>query len=259
MPVELHCDDVGTGVPVVLLHAFPLFSAMWSAQRSALAPDYRVLTPDQRGFGSSLLGADAPSLEAVADDVAALLDARGIDQAVIGGLSMGGYVAMALARRHPQRLTALVLADTKGSADAGPAKENRERIARAVLESGDAAILLDEVVPTLLGDTTEAQRPEVVERVRRMVAAAPPAAVAWAQRAMAGRPDSFEALGVVGVPTLVVVGAEDRLSPPEQARQMADAVPGSELVCIPRAGHLSALETPAEFTRALRDFLRRLG
>lgn len=259
MPAELRCDDVGTGLPVVLLHAFPLTSVMWEAQRQALAADYRVLTPDQRGFGGSPLGDDEPSVDTAADDVAALLDAKEIDRAVVGGLSMGGYVAMALARRHPQRLTALVLADTKASADSDAAREKRERIALAVLDSGDATVLLDEVLPTLLGDTTERERPEVVERVRQLVSAAPPVAVAWAQRAMGARLDSLEALRAVGVPTLVIVGEEDRLSPPEEAQHIADAVTGSELVRIPAAGHLSAVEAPAEFTAAVRNFLEWLS
>jgi pimeloyl-ACP methyl ester carboxylesterase len=259
MPVALHCDDVGSGLPVLLLHAFPLSSAMWSAQRDALAAGYRVLTPDQRGFGNSPLGSAEPSLAVAADDVAALLDARGIDRAVVVGLSMGGYVAMALVRDHPRLVRALVLADTKASADSGAARDKRERIAQGVLDAGSSAVLLDEVLPTLLGDTSERERPAVVERVRRMVTEAPPAAVAWAQRAMAARPDSFAALGAAGVPTLVLVGEEDRLSPPEEAQQIVDAVPGAELVVLPAAGHLSAVEIPAEFTAAVQGFLAGLG
>lgn len=255
MPVELHCDEIGTGLPVVLLHAFPLSATMWSEQRAALAAGYRVLTPDQRGFGGSPLGDDEPSLDIAADDVAVLLDASGIGRAVVAGLSMGGYVAMALLRRHPERLAGLILADTRGSADADAIRDKRERIARTVLETADATILLDEVLPTLLGDTSERDRPEIVERVRRMVTAAPPPAVAWAQRAMAARPDSFVSLAAVEVPTLVVVGEEDRLSPPEEAQRIADVVPGARLRRIAAAGHLSAVERPAEFTGAVREFL----
>lgn len=259
MPVELDCDDLGTGLPVVLLHAFPLSSAMWSAQREVLSADYRVLTPDQRGFGGSPLGDDQPSLDVAADDVAALLDVKAIERAVVGGLSMGGYVAMAFARRHPERLAGLVLADTKASADSDPARDKRERIARAVLQAGDAAVLLEEVLPTLLGDTSERERPEVVAAVRQMVTDAPAPAVAWAQRAMAARPESFTSLRSAGVPTLVIVGEEDRLSPPDEAQQIVAAVPGAELRSIAAAGHLSAVETPEAFSSAVRDFLTRLG
>jgi pimeloyl-ACP methyl ester carboxylesterase len=258
MVIELYHRDTGSGLPVVLLHAFPLSSAMWLAQREALAPEYRIITPDQRGFGGSALGAEPPDLDLVADDLAALLDAKNIDAAVIGGLSMGGYVAMALLRRHPHRVRALVLADTKSSADPGPARANRERIAVAV-ESPESTVLLDEVLPTLVGSTTVESRPLVLGRIRGMVQSAPAPAVAWAQRAMAARPDSTQTLAAVDVPTLVVVGEEDGLSPPADAEQMAAVVPNARLVRIPAAGHLSAVETPEVFNEALGEFLSTLG
>ena len=258
MAVAVHARDTGSGRPVVLLHAFPLSSAMWLAQREALAPTCRVVTPDQRGFGGSPLGDDEPSLDACADDVAALLDTLGLDRVVLGGLSMGGYVVMAFQRRHPERVAALVLADTKAGADPPQARDNRERIATAVTEDPSSTVLVDEVLPTLLGPTTVAERPLVTGRVKGLVQAAPASAVAWAQRAMAGRPDSFDTLRVVDVPTLVIVGEEDALSPPDDARAMADAVTGARLVILPRAGHLSALECPEEFNAAVLEFLASL-
>ena len=179
MSVELYHRDTGQGLPVVLLHAFPVSSAMWLSQREALAPAYRVITPDQRGFGGSPLGADDPDLGLAADDVVALLDAKNIDSAVIGGLSMGGYVAMALLRRHPQRVRALVLADTKAGADPEPARANRHRIAAAVEADERSSLLLEEVLPTLVGPTTVATRPmvhgrhsEITSRVKHMTSAA---------------------------------------------------------------------------------------
>jgi pimeloyl-ACP methyl ester carboxylesterase len=253
--VELYSRDTGSGLPVVLLHAFPLSSAMWLAQREALGNGYRLLTPDQRGFGGSALGRDQPNLDLVADDVAALLDAKQIETAVIGGLSMGGYVAMALLRRHPHRIRGLILADTRSAADAEPARANRERIAAAV-ESTDSTVLVDDVLPTLVGPTTVSARPLILGRIRGMVQSAPPAAVAWAQRAMASRPDSAETLARVTVPTLVLVGEEDGLAPPAEAERMAGGIPGARLVRIPAVGHLSAVEAPEEFTAALSDFLR---
>jgi pimeloyl-ACP methyl ester carboxylesterase len=258
MVVELYHRDSGSGVPLVLLHAFPLSSAMWLAQREGLADVCRVITPDQRGFGGTPLGGDDPSLDVVADDVAALLDAKGLDTVVLGGLSMGGYVAMAFLRRHGTRVRALVLADTKASADADAARANRERIASAV--SGDPAstVLIDDVLPTLLGETTQRERPHVVGRTKAFVQAAPPAAVAWAQRAMAARPDSFETLRSVAVPTLIVVGAEDALAPPADAEAMTEAVPGARLEVIAGAGHLTAVEAPADFNMALREFVGSL-
>jgi pimeloyl-ACP methyl ester carboxylesterase len=259
MPVELFARDVGTGMPLVLLHALPLSSAMWLAQREVLGADHRVLTPDLRGFGGSPLGDDPPSLDAMADDVAALLDARGIERAVVGGLSMGGCVAMALVRRHVHRVSALVLADTRAAADAPEAAANRERIAALVEADPGSSVLVDELLPKLVGPTTIEQRPLVYGRVRALVQAAPAAAVAWAQRAMAARPDSFDTLRAVTVPVLVVVGEEDEPSPPAEATAMAATVKDGRLVVVPRAGHLSAVENPEAFNAAVSEFLRSLG
>jgi pimeloyl-ACP methyl ester carboxylesterase len=246
-------------LPVVLLHAFPLSSAMWAAQREALGDDgYRVLTPDQRGFGGRPLGGEVPSLDVVADDLAGLLDAEGLDRVVLGGLSMGGYVAMAFLRRFADRVAALVLADTKASADPEPTRDNRQRIARTVLAERSPRVLLEEVVPGLVGETTARCRPDVLRRVRELAAAAPPEAVAWAQRAMAARADAFGTLRATAVPALVVVGEEDRLATVDDARAMAEALPHGRLLTVARAGHLTAMEDPAEFTAILRGFLAEL-
>ena len=253
--VDPYVIEAGSGPPVVLLHAFPLNSSMWAPQREGLAHAYRVICPDQRGFGGTPLGHDEPSLDEVADDVVAMLDARKVGRFVLAGLSMGGYVAMALLRRHPDRVAGLVLADTKASADPPEAAVNRRRIADAVIEAGGSALLLDEVLPKLLGTTTKDERPMVSGRVRAIVERAPAYAVAWAQRAMAARPDSFDTLRAVTVPALVVTGDEDQLSTPEDARAMADAIPGARLVTIPRAGHLTNVEAPEEFTATLLEFL----
>lgn len=255
MVVELHHRDTGTGLPLALLHAFPLSSAMWLAQRESLSGSYRVITPDQRGFGGSPLGDDEPSLDAAADDLAAMLDEKELGEVVLGGLSMGGYVAMAFMRRHPGRVRAVILADTKPGADPPPTKQNRERIAHECLESSSTAVLLDEVLPTLVGETTAQRRPLVFGRVRGLVQAAPPAAVAWAERAMAARPDSVDVLAALDVPVLTIVGDEDGLSPPEEAEQMAALVRQGRCVRIPEAGHLSAVECPELFNAAVEEFL----
>jgi pimeloyl-ACP methyl ester carboxylesterase len=252
--VELAFDDRGSGLPVVLLHAFPLSSAMWDGVRDTLAERCRVITPDQRGFGRSELGNDEPSLDACADDVAALLDRLDLDRAVLGGSSMGGYVAMAFLRRHADRVQALVLAGTKASGDPQPARENRLAMA-GVLERDGSAVLLDAVLPALLGPTTTERRPEVTARVRALVETAPPAAAAWAQRAMAARPDSFDTLRAADVPALVVVGEEDGLAPVGDAEAMADVLPQARLHVLPDAGHLAALETPSAFAQAVGDFV----
>ncbi|MEO3786450.1 alpha/beta hydrolase [Actinocorallia sp. B10E7] len=253
--MQLYARDVGQGTPLVLLHAFPLSSAMWLAQRERLGSRFRVITPDLRGFGGSVLGDAEPSVEVMADDVAALLKSKNIGRAVIGGVSMGGYVAMALCRRHPDRVRGLVLADTKATADPGTARENRLRMAERLLAENRADVLVEEVLPKLLGPTTMHSRALVYGRVRGLVQSAPPGAAAWAQRAMAARPDSMDTLRGVKVPALVIVGAEDRLSTEDDARAMTEALPNAELTVIPRAGHLTPVEQPDLFDQAVAEFV----
>jgi pimeloyl-ACP methyl ester carboxylesterase len=258
--VELAYDSQGEGPALVLLHAFPCSGQMWVAQRAALAADgWRVVTPDLRGFGASPLGSDSPSLDRMADDVLAVLDRLGVDRCVLGGLSMGGYVAMALLRRRPEVVAGLVLADTKATADPPAAVANRERIAASVSAAGSAGdVLRESVVPALLGATTVATRPDVVATVDRFVAAASADAVAWAQRAMAARPDSLPTLADTHVPALVVWGDEDALSPRPDAEAMLAALPRGTGVELPGSGHLTALEVPEALSGTIRDFARPL-
>ncbi len=254
--MEIAYTDTGSGVPLVLLHAFPLSAAMWAGQRDALAGTCRLILPDQRGFGASVpVGTDPPDLDLAADDLRELLDRLRLDQVALGGLSMGGYVAMAFLRRYPERVSALILADTKASPDAPEAAENRHRIAAAVQQAGDSELLVTEMLPKLLGATTRERRPELVDAVTRMVRSAPPDAVAWAQRAMAARPASFDTIAAFTGPALVIVGEEDALAPVTEAAAMVSALPTATLVRIPAAGHLTALETPDEVSTAIRDFL----
>lgn len=256
---QLYALERGRGVPLVLLHAFPLSSAMWLPQREGLSDKCRVITPDLRGFGGSRLGEEEPSIDTMADDVAALMDARGIDRAVIGGLSMGGYVAMAMCRRHADRVLGLILASTKAGADTAPMRDNRERIARRLDADGDVSVLLDEVLPQLVGPTTLRQRALVYGRVRGLVQATPPHAAAWAQRAMAARPDSFDTLRASRMPTLVMAGDEDAVSSEADARAMVDALPNAELLVIPRSGHLIPVEQPELFNEAVGEFTAALA
>jgi pimeloyl-ACP methyl ester carboxylesterase len=257
--LDLNVREAGAGLPVVLLHAFPLSSAMWLEQRNGLAEVCRVITPDLRGFGGSQLGDDEPSLDHMADDVARLLDTLSLDSVVLGGLSMGGYVAMAFARRHGSRLQGLLLADTKASADPPAVRDNRHRIADALDAAGTPRVLIDDVLPGLTGETTKRERPLVHGRVRALVEATPPPAAAWSQRAMAARPDSFDTLRAVSVPSMVVVGDEDALTPAADAEAMAEALTDVRLVVVPRSGHLTAVESPDEFTSAARELVSVLA
>ena len=255
---ELHVLDVGEGPVLVLLHAFPCDGSMWLPQATALAADgWRVLVPDLPGFGSSTLPDAAPGLDVVADAVLGLLDRRGIDRAVVGGVSLGGYVTMALLRSRPELVAAAILCDTKATADATAARENRERLAWAVTETpAECGRVLEEaVLPGLVGDTTRAERPEVVDRVRGWLHQAPPATVAWYQRAMAARPDSIPVLEASTASTLIVWGDEDTLSPRAEQDIMLSALVDGDLVVVPRAGHLSNVEAPDAVTAALRRFL----
>jgi pimeloyl-ACP methyl ester carboxylesterase len=238
-------------------------SSLWAAQRSALSgAGFRVLTPDLPGFGGSAPSAEAPSVDVMADAVVGLLDHLGIERAVVGGLSMGGYVTMALLRRHPDRLSAIVLADTKAGADAPEAAANREAVAAAVESAGTAAGIADGMLPNLLGATTRDSRPDVVATVRRWIGAQPAAGVAWAQRAMAARPDSLADIAAFGRPVLVLYGEQDTISPAADAMAMADAAraggSAATVVEVPDAGHLTAVEDPDAVTRALLNWLATL-
>jgi pimeloyl-ACP methyl ester carboxylesterase len=258
MAVDLSYTESGQGIPLVLLHAFPMSSAMWQAQHDGLGDVCRVITPDQRGFGESPLADDEPSLDHVADDVATLLDRLGLQQVVLGGLSMGGYVAMAVLRRHADRVAGLVLADTKAGADAPEGRERRERLAERVTGAEGLEAVYADVVPPLLGRTSVRQRPEVVARVRDIVSQCPVASIAWASRAMAARPDSRLTLAETAVPSLVLVGDEDTLTPAAEATEMADLLPNVQMARLMAAGHLSAMEDPAAFNAAVRDFVTQL-
>ncbi len=241
----MHLSD-----PVVLLHAFPLDSRMWDGVRPALGD--RLITPDLPGFGAAPPLAE-PDLGLAADAVLARLDGLGVDRAVVGGCSMGGYVALALLRRAPSRVAGLVMINSKASADADAARANRYTMA-ARAEAEGTGWLVDEMRTALLGATTLDTRPEVEARLRALVAEQPPAAVAWAQRAMAARPSSFDVLGP-GLPALVLRGAEDALIPGEEATALAGALPGAAFAELPGTGHLAPLETPGEVAAALTDWL----
>jgi pimeloyl-ACP methyl ester carboxylesterase len=243
--------DVGTGTPVVLLHAFPLDSRMWDAARSALAARARLITPDQRGFGGTPLSG-APDLALAAADVVALLDRLDLRDVVLGGCSMGGYVAMAVLRAAPERVAGLVLVDTKATADTDAARENRRAVA-ARAEAEGVAFLAESTPGTLLGPSPSA---DVVRTVRELVAAQSPAAVAWAQRAMAARPDSTDTLRGLDVPALVLRGVEDGVVTAADAAHLLGLLPRAELVELPDVGHLPPLEAPDEFAAAVLSWLR---
>ncbi|MEX2048116.1 MAG: alpha/beta hydrolase [Gemmatimonadota bacterium] len=240
-------------VPVVFLHAFPLGPAMWRSQVAALSGG-RVLTPSFPGFGGRSPG--GTSLDDFADAVVADMDAAGIGRAVVVGLSMGGYAAFRLHARRPERIAALVLADTKATADDEAARAKRTGQAGRARREG-VAWLVDAMVPVLLGETTLTERPSVKKSVGDMIADADPEGVARALEAMRDRPDSTGDLASITVPVLAIAGEEDQVTPVEGARQIAEGVVDGRLVVIPKAGHLSSLEDASAFNSALLSFLER--
>jgi pimeloyl-ACP methyl ester carboxylesterase len=228
---------------------------MWDGQLEGLAGVARVIVVDAPGFGETPPGDEPLRMDDLAETGAALLDRLGIARAVVGGMSMGGYAALAFAARFPVRLTGLVLADTRAGADGPEAVANRHRQAELALEKGPGAVL-EEVLPKLLSAEAPNRRPEVVAKVRELASRATARGVANALRGMAERPDRTPALGRIAIPTLVVCGAADTLTPPAESERLHKEIRGSELVILEGAGHLSNLEAPEAFTAALAGFVR---
>jgi len=253
-PVLAH-DDAGRGAPLVLLHGFPHDRALWAPQRSALSRRARVIVPDLRGFGASAaLGTPPVTMDGHADDVAALLDALDIERAVIGGLSMGGYIAFAFWRRHRRRVLGLLLADTRAGADSDEGKQKRRDLIAATRAAG-ARAAADAMMPGMIGKTTRAKRPELDQAMRAMCERAPVPGVIAALEAMIARPDSAPTLATIDVPVQIIVGEEDALTPVKESEAMRAAIRGSRLEVIPRAGHVSNFERPSAFNHIVSEYL----
>jgi 3-oxoadipate enol-lactonase len=239
---------------LLFLHAFPLSARMWEPQLGLAEHGWHVIAPDLRGFGNGGSDPSADAMDDYAADLIDLLDALHVHDAVVGGLSMGGYVAFALFRLAPRYIKGLILADTRPHADSAEALEGRRRMLTLLADGGIDAVAA-EMVPKLLGETTRRGRVDVVERVRRLIGENGPTAVSGALHAMMTRADSTPLLANIHCPTLILVGEEDTLTPPAVAEELRQKVAGAELVVLPGAGHLSNLEAPRAFNRALAHFL----
>ena len=239
---------------LVLIHAFPLNARMWEPQLALADTGWRVIAPHFRGTNGGPPEAAVATMDDCAADVIDLLDALHIENAVIGGLSMGGYVTFALFRHAPRYFRGMVLADTRPQADTPEAAEGRKRLLAVVHEKGAAAVA-DEMLPKLLGETTRRNRPDIVARVGDLVRSNSADAIAGAIAALMSRPDSTSILSSIHCPTLILVGEEDALTPPPLSQDMQRAIGGAELVLVPRAGHLSSIEQPEVFNAALAQFL----
>ncbi len=276
--VRLRFSDAGpreaTRGTVVFIHGFPFDGTVWEHQLAAPPEGWRALAPDLRGFGGTSMG-DFPdevssgrkagggiarseesvlTMDRLADDVAALIDAEVGGPAVICGLSMGGYVAFSLWRRRPDLVRALVLADTRPEADSDEGRENRRRTAQVVRASGSRPLAAG-MLGSLLAPATLSGDPETTGHVERMIVGTAPATLIAALAGMAARRDSTAELPGISVPTLVIVGEHDAITPPEVAHAMAEAIPGAKLETIPGAAHLACMEAPDAFNQALADFL----
>ena len=252
---KLNYRDAGnpSGIPIVLVHAFPLSQGMWDAQVVALGKTARVITFDVRGFG----GERAPepyTLEFVVDDLIGLLDRLKIHKAVICGLSMGGFVALRAAERNPERVRALVLADTKSGPDSDSSKLGRYEALKTIRDRG-LPIFLEPFLKRSLASETLADKPQVVEAARRLMEANSPAGVSAALLALTSRTDTTPSLGKIGVPTLIIHGEEDAVFPVAEARALQARIPGAQIFLIPGAGHLSNLEAPQAFNERMVRFL----
>jgi pimeloyl-ACP methyl ester carboxylesterase len=247
-------EEAGSGLAVLLLHGFPHDRTLWAAQLAAPPSGTRLIALDLPGFGESETAA-VPSLEHWADWVAAALDALGVERAVIGGLSMGGYLAFALWRRHASRVHGLVLADTRAGADTLEGQEKRVAMQAQVLKEGPAAIATA-MLPGMVGKTTRAERPRAVEYLDAMMRRASVAAIHDALDALRTRPDSTPTLATISVPTLIICGDEDTLTPVKESEAMRSGIPDAQLAVIPGAGHASCVEHPAAFNAVLSGFIQ---
>ncbi len=256
--VNLAVDVRGRGPALLFIHGYPLDHSIWEHPLTQLEGWMRI-APDLRGMGQS----DAPdlgySMATYAEDLLALLNTLGVDRVVLCGLSMGGYVAFEMLRRAPDRVRGLVLMDTRAEADSPEGRKARDAAAVMAREGGAKAIA-ESMLPKLLAEGTATEQPALVERIRRMMESTPVAGILGAIGALRDRPDSTPLLaGLAGVPTLVMVGEEDRITPKEQAQRMADAIRGARLAVVPGAGHLPPVERPEAATAVLAEFLAELG
>jgi len=251
-------SDTGSGRPLVLLHAFPCTRELWAGQIAEFSGSLRVIAPNLRGFdGTSPFGDDVPSIETMAGDVAALLDNLKIEEPIIlGGLSMGGYTALAFARLFPERLAGLILADTKAEPDDDAGKAVRAQMIALARTNGGLAVA-ENFLPKLVGPATLAANGEPVALVRLWGGRQPVGTITGALAALRDRPDSLPYLAAIEVPTLVIGGELDPITPPLVMAGLAAAIPNARHVVIPGAGHLANLEQPEAFDGAVWEFLQQ--
>ena len=254
--LEIAYDDVGRGIPLLFIHGWPHNRTLWAGQLSGLPTLARCIAPDLRGFGGTTV-MPPYTIEQYADDLVQLMDARGVERAVVCGLSMGGYVALAMLRRHRHRLRALILTSTRATADTPEAREKRMRLIEFV-ESHGVEALAGRQLRAMVGTTTFEHRPVVRDALRDLMAAAPREGVIGGLHAMAQRAAATELLTTIDFPTLVVGGAEDSFTPPDELRAMAARIPRSRFELLAGGGHVCPYERPGAFNHVVSEFLSEL-
>jgi pimeloyl-ACP methyl ester carboxylesterase len=257
-PIQLQYSDEGGGMPIVLLHGFPLSSAIWHEQQRALTGLYRVITPDLRGHGKSIAPAGIYTMDVLAGDVLALLDRLEVETCVLMGHSMGGYVALALYQMQPDRFTALGLISTQANADTDEARQGRAETVERVLLSGQGSrTLADLMLPRLFSTAAEPDA-ELYEEVQKIIMGTSVTAIVGSLKGMAARPDSMAAIAEIQKPVLVLNGDHDVTIPPERSEAMSAVIPLVTHIVIEDAGHLPMMEQPGATTEAIKTFLGTL-
>lgn len=254
----MHFRDAGHGRTLLLLHALPLDGRMWDDQGALLQSDFRVIVPDFPGFGSSATPNGSPSLDDWAGELIAALSGAGVKEAVIAGGSMGGYVALAMLRASPQFVRGLALVNSRAAADSDEQRAARLAAIERIKAEG-FSFVIEGAPASALSKTSLARRPAAVARVRAMAAAATPAGIIAAQRAIGARPDSRAMLAQSGIPMAIIHGEDDPVVPVAEARELSASMPHATFTPIPEAGHLPSVEQPEAVTAALRELLRRAG
>lgn len=253
--VRFQVVDQGIGPTILFVHGFPLDHSMWVEQIAEFSKNYRVIVPDLRGFGGTDGALYSVSMEQFADDLADLLDALQVEGKVMFcGLSMGGYIAWQFALRHSDRLERLIQCDTRAAADTPEVAANRLKMADIALREGPEPVAWA-MMPKLFAAQTVEKQPQIVEGVRKVVMASTPVAIAAGYRGMAVRPDVTSLLPSIRVPTLVIVGEHDAITPATEMKSVAESLPNAKYVLVKDAGHMAPLEKPREVNVAIHEFL----
>lgn len=256
--INIAVADRGVGFPLLFIHGYPLNRRIWEPQLDALAGMARLIAPDLRGHGESDAVVGPYSMDLLADDCHAILEATGVaGPVVLCGLSMGGYVAFAFHRKYPERVAGLILAATRSGEDSPEGKANRDKAADLARRSGPSAIT-ESMLPKMLSPKTYVQRPELVQRVGEIMQQTSLEGILGDLMGMKSRQDSTPTLSLVEKPTLILHGSDDQLIPPGEAVAMQKAISGARLQLLPDAGHLLNMEQPQQFNQAVREFLQEL-